>query len=134
MRHRWMLLLGSPFLGSFFGSVVSCNGNSDLMFFQFLAGPLASLVASLVPGITRKSKEAILTSDRVFRWLTLSRSASPILPTAPVPDPRLSHAELAPSKFVSPRSPWRSCFFGQRFPPVRDAAAENECAGPGVPP
>src|SRR6266852_1583550 len=76
----------------------------------------------------------LVPSDRVFHWLTPSRSASPILPTAPAPDPRLSHAELAPGKFVSPRSQGRSCFFGQRLPPVRDARAENECAGLGVPP
>jgi hypothetical protein len=70
-------------------------------FFQFLAGPQASLVTNLVLEETRRSKEAILTSDRVFHWLTRKRSASPILPTAPAPDPRLSLAELSPSKFVS---------------------------------
>src|SRR5271155_2405099 len=76
----------------------------------------------------------VLTSDRVFHWWALGRSTSPILPTALAADPRLSHAEPGPSIFVSPRLPGRSCFFGQRFAPVRDAAAENECASPAVPP
>src|SRR5438445_11112438 len=76
----------------------------------------------------------VLTSDRFFRCLTLDRSASPSLPTTPVPDPRFSHAELTPSKFLSLRLPWHSCFFEQIFQPARDAVAENAGAGPGVPP
>ena len=75
-----------------------------------------------------------LTLDRVFHWLTSRRSASPILPTAPVPDPRLSHAELTPSKFLSLRLQRNNSFFEQIFQPVRDAVAGNECAGLGVPP
>jgi hypothetical protein len=77
-------------------------GISDVVFFQFLADPEASLVTNLVREETRRSREATLTYDPVFHWLTWNRSASPILPTAPAPDPRLSHAELSPSKFVSP--------------------------------
>jgi len=71
MRHRWTLLFGERFSRSLLWSVVSCNGISDLIFFQFLEGPLASLVTSLVLAVTHRSKEAILTSDRVFHWLTL---------------------------------------------------------------
>src|SRR6266700_4419892 len=76
----------------------------------------------------------ILSSDRFFRRLTLDRSASPIVPTAPVPDPRFSHAELTPNKFLSLRLQWHSCFFEQIFQPVKDAVAENAGAGPAVPP
>src|ERR1700674_5268143 len=76
----------------------------------------------------------ILTSDRVFRCLPLDHSASAILPSALVPDPRLSHAELTPSKFLSLRLQRHSSFFEQIFQPVRDAVAENAGARPGVPP
>jgi hypothetical protein len=34
---------------------------------------LGILVTSLVLGVTRRSKEAILTADRVFHWLTPGR-------------------------------------------------------------
>jgi hypothetical protein len=34
---------------------------------------LGSLVTSLVLGVTRRSKEAIFTADRVFHWLTPGR-------------------------------------------------------------
>src|ERR1700730_6813795 len=95
---------------------------------------VSSFVTGLVLAVTCRSKEPILTSDWVFHWLTASHSASPILPTAPVPDPRLSHAELVPSMFVFARSQRRSCLFGQRFPPARDEAVGNECADPGVRP
>src|SRR4029077_7697064 len=75
-----------------------------------------------------------LTSERFFRCLPLDRSASPILPTAPVPDPRLSHAELTPNKFLSLRLQRHSSFFEQIFQPARDAVAENAGARPGAPP
>ena len=75
-----------------------------------------------------------LTSDRFFRRLILDRSASPILPTTPVPDPRFSHAELTPSKVLSLRLQSHKFFSEQIFQPVRDAVVENAGAGLGVPP
>src|ERR1700730_8161310 len=94
---------------------------------------VSSFVTGLAVAVTCRSKEAILTSDWVFHWLTASHSASPILLTAPVPDPRLSHAELGPSMFVFARSQRRSCLFGQRFPPVemklREMSAQVQVFG-----
>src|SRR5580704_7247653 len=74
----------------------------------------------------RRSNEATLTSDRVYRWLTPSRSAFPTLPTVLALGRCLCHEEPGPGKFVSPRSQGRSYFFGQRFWPVREVAEENE--------
>src|SRR5208283_2252929 len=66
-----------------------------------------------------------LTWDRVFHWLTQSRSACAILPTAREPDPRLPHEEPSPSTFEAPRWRRHSHFFLRRFHPARNAVAEN---------
>src|SRR4029077_7800157 len=76
----------------------------------------------------------ILTPHQVFHSLAPNRAASPILPTAPVPDPRLWHAEQTPSKFLSARLQRHSRFFEQICPPAKDAVADNAGARPGVPP
>src|SRR6266852_86264 len=45
-----------------------------------------------------------------------------------------AHAEITPSKFLSLRLQWHSCFFERIFQPARDAVVENAGARPGVPP
>jgi hypothetical protein len=57
--YKWTYLLGVVFLGSLLWSGTFCDRFSDLFVFLFFAGFLGSMVASLVLGLTRRSKDAL---------------------------------------------------------------------------
>jgi len=59
LLYKWTFLCGVAFLGSLLWSVTFCNGLSDLFFFVFLMCFVVSLVASVVIGVTRRSKDAL---------------------------------------------------------------------------
>src|SRR5580658_5898078 len=84
------------------------------------------------PAVTGRAK--LITGDRFFRWLTLSRSAFPTLLIAFAVNPIVPNAELTASTFVTPGLLRHSRFSEQGFRPKRGAVRDSGYACRGAPP